>query len=77
MKFRLPPLMEVVRRCPYCKRESTVDPLSYAENRFCNDCLAERMAESAARERPLVGWVPEGHYARPVRVPERFDHREE
>lgn len=71
MGMQLPHLMEVIRRCPYCKRESTDDPMSFAENPFCNDCLNERIAAALANSRPIVGWVTEGSYIRAVLCPER------
>ena len=57
-------ILEVIRRCPHCKRESTVSPLEWKENPFCHichNCLRERF--EAARERiGPVSFAQSGNY---------------
>jgi len=48
-------ILEVVHRCPYCKREATVTSQEYAENPYCNACLDERISE-ASRELGPITW---------------------
>jgi hypothetical protein len=52
-----------VQRCHYCRREMANNPLEYAENPFCTQCLEERMA--AAAPPGGVTWRKEGNYLIP------------
>jgi hypothetical protein len=60
-------ILELIRRCPYCKRENKVSALSFAENPFCNACLHERM-QNAKDEIGPGTWEPvpgtDGKYIR-------------
>jgi len=39
-------IREVIRRCPYCKREASVTARAYSENPFCQECLDERVSRA-------------------------------
>ncbi len=52
-------VVEVVRRCRYCKREHEGSAMSYQENPFCRHCLEERLSKFAVDGE----WSLEGHYA--------------
>jgi endogenous inhibitor of DNA gyrase (YacG/DUF329 family) len=54
-------MLEFIRRCPYCKRESNRDPREWAENPYCSRCLSERLS-IAKKERGAIRIVQQGHY---------------
>ncbi len=55
-------IMEVVRHCKYCNRESTVPAMEWEENPYCHHCLKERLeAGKARRGNVLIAHV--GNYA--------------
>jgi hypothetical protein len=47
--------------CKFCQREMRLHPKSYAENPFCNDCHAERLAK-ATEGQPPMKWELRGRY---------------
>ena len=60
---RFPEMLKRIQRCHYCRREMAIPALHYAENPFCNRCLAERTKAKSipgARNR----WVRHGSYMR-------------
>ncbi len=62
-------ILEVIRRCPYCKRESTVSPQSYSENPFCDECLNERVENASSKLGPIT-YRKSGSYYEIISSPE-------
>lgn len=58
-------MLELIRRCQYCRREMKVSDRSYAENPFCNRCLNERISISKAQS-GATGWKLVGGYLKPI-----------
>jgi hypothetical protein len=61
VETQMPQLLEVVRVCPYCKRESTVPAMEWEENPYCHACLRERL-EAAKQRRGPVSFSSVGNY---------------
>lgn len=59
-------MLDTIRRCPYCGRESTADPLAWAENPFCQECVDERLSNAAAGTAPFT-LEEDGDYFRVIR----------
>ena len=55
-------ILELVRSCPYCKRESLVPSLEWDENPYCHSCLRERL-EAARAKVGKVTFKHVGNYA--------------
>jgi len=49
---RLPIILELVRRCEYCRREMTTGAAAFRENPFCRECLHDRIAAAAIAQGP-------------------------
>ena len=45
----LPPILERINRCGFCKREVEVSPLGHRENPFCRVCLHDRLTQAATQ----------------------------
>ena len=41
------------RHCPFCGRKVTVSDTPFAENPYCQKCLAERVKQAASRRGPV------------------------
>jgi hypothetical protein len=54
-------MLERVRRCPYCGRESSVTATSYAANPFCNACLPDRIEQAKKALGPVKN-IRDGAY---------------
>lgn len=46
-------ILELVRRCQYCKRAMKCSPREFDENPFCRVCLKERLVKEAGPSRPV------------------------
>lgn len=57
----LPPILERINLCGFCRREVEVSPLGHRENPFCRECLPERLSQAAA-QRGEVEWRVVGEY---------------
>ena len=62
---QLPTMWERIQRCNFCGREVKTSALSFAENPFCTECLAERITK-AAEGTALISWNVSGDYLRPI-----------
>lgn len=60
-------MLELIRRCPYCRRESNVSADSYAENPYCSQCLTERLQKAKENLGP-VEFKTFGQYTRIIPV---------
>lgn len=54
-------MLELIKRCRYCRREMNVSAREHTENPFCGRCLKERLRRAAAAIGP-VRWEQDGHY---------------
>jgi hypothetical protein len=52
-------IVERVRRCPHCQRESDVPSDEWRENPYCNQCLKDRLVPSQGLEQKE--WLPIGN----------------
>lgn len=54
-------MLERVRRCTFCGRETTVSHLAHRENPLCGACLPDRMAQ-LSQSLGAVEWRLNGEY---------------
>lgn len=47
-------IVEVIRRCPYCKRENPAPASAFAQNPFCATCLPERIQRAINELGPVT-----------------------
>lgn len=62
---------ERLRRCLYCRVEMMdVSSLSYEQNPYCGNCLADRMKLASAKS-PFASWKQAGDYLEVVTLETR------
>lgn len=54
-------MLELVKKCKFCRREMSVSPVEWLENPWCNFCLEERI-EIVAPKSSSVEWKRAGNY---------------
>ena len=59
-------MLERIHRCPFCKRERTIDALERTANPFCSCCVNERLTAGSAMNPPMQWQTIGGGYARLV-----------
>jgi hypothetical protein len=57
----LPRFLERIQKCKHCEREINRSSMSFLENPYCNECLAERVGSNLVFPGE-VRWRMAGHY---------------
>jgi hypothetical protein len=69
-KTELPTMWERIRKCRFCGRQVPGSALGYAENPYCADCLAARVAD-ATKDLELMTWHISGDYFVPTKLSQK------